>query len=103
MLSDQLIARAKRCAELNAMLAETPDHADAQDWIAEIAQKSLNRREDRHVAIVRAVNRIRKKIALFESLPADSPKRIQLDPLRARLAELSASPELLTREDVIDG
>ena len=103
MLSDQLIARAMRCAELNAMLAENPDHKDAPDWIAEIARKSLNRREDRHVAIVRSVNCIRKKIALFEGLPADSPKRIQLDRLKARLTELSASPELLTREDVIDG
>ena len=67
MLADQLIARAQRCAELNHMLAENADHEDAPDWIAEIALKALNRREDRHVAIVRSVQRIRNKIALFDS------------------------------------
>ena len=103
MLADQLIARAQRCAELNAMLAEKPDHKGAPDWIAEIAQKSLNRREDRHVAIVRSIQRLRNKMALFEGLPKDSLKRLQLDRLKQRLTELSASPELLTREDVIDG
>ena len=103
MLADQLIARAQRCAELNHMLAENADHEDAPDWIAEIALKALNRREDRHVAIVRSVQRIRNKIALFDDLPEGNLKRLQLARLNERITELGASPELLTREDVING
>ena len=103
MLTDQLIARAQRCAELNAMLAENADHEDAPDWIAEIALKALNRREDRHVAIVRTVWRMRSKIARFEVLPDNAPKRFQLPRLNERLAKLCTSDELLTKEDVLDG
>lgn len=103
MLADQLIARAQRCAELNHMLAEKADHKDAPDWIAEISQKALNRREERHVAVVRSIRRLRHKIAMFEGLPEDNLKRLQLPRLNERLAELCNSPELLTKEDVIDG
>ena len=103
MLADQLIARAQRCTELNHMLHKNPDAKDAPDWISEISQKALNRREERHVAVVRSVRRLRHKIAMFEALPPDNLKRLQLPRLNERLAELCNADELLTKEDVIDG
>ena len=49
------------------------------------------------------MQRIRNKIALFDDLPEGNLKRLQLARLNERITELGASPELLTREDMING
>lgn len=103
MLIDGLIARAARCVELQALMDADPKAKDYGDWMAELAQKALNRREERHVAVVRTVRRIKKKISMFEQLPPESVKRAQIPALKAKVAELSVSNDLLTKEDVLDG
>lgn len=103
MLIDGLIARAERCMELQALMDADPSAADYGEWVTELAQKSLNRREERHVAVVRTVRRVQKKIAMFEQLPDNSVKRAQIPALRAKVSALTVSDDLLTKEDVIDG
>ncbi len=92
MLRDELIARAQRCAELQAMLDADPKAKAAGDWISEIAQKCLSRGEERHVAIVGQALTLRKKIAMTEAMPDDteafkdrrSRLRDRLDAMEAR-------------------
>ena len=144
MLADQLIARAQRCAELNRMLADNAGHEDAPDWISEISTKALNRKEERHVAIVRQVNHLHGRITAAQAITTkDDTDRIaalearkEVEPeraarfdfkikiLRGRVAEREVriatemgkisilqhrieqfmnSPELITKEDLIDG
>lgn len=89
MLVDNLVARARRCAELQHMLDEDPTHKDAPKWIAEIAQKALNRKEDRHVAVVRAVKRIRERIGAIEAHASDDKRaKEHLKALQKRVAEM---------------
>lgn len=69
-LADQLRARARRCAELQARLDADPSHADAKDWIVDIGRNALTRQEERHVALVATIRRIRGRIARIESAKA---------------------------------
>ncbi len=147
MFYEGLAIRAERCSELNRMLEANPEDKKAGDWIAEISKKALNRREDRHLAIVRMVHGLRRQIVKIEALSDDlaplkehrdrlqsrvdamkpdatghgrfvgklallderieenvpARKKAMLPGLRRRLAELSNSSELLTKEDVLDG
>ena len=89
MLADSLRARVERVAELNRTLADQPNSKKAGDWIAEIAEKSLNRREERHLAVVGAVRRLRREIARIEAMPIEKGDLKELgtrmDRLRSRV------------------
>ena len=93
MLYEGLAKRAERCSALNAMLADDPEHKDAGDWIAEIAEKGLTRKEDRHLAVVRQVHKLRRNIARTEGLKDNIPA------LKDRLKRLQARVDGMRSDD----
>lgn len=147
MLADDLISRREKTDALRVRLADNPSDKAAGGWISEIAKLAWNRREERHVAIVQTVRKLRRKIALLENqedptarltkqravlqkrvdgmklgdpgwerynrklaiydgrLAADeaAATAMRLKAMFRRLNDLVISPELLTKEDVING
>lgn len=146
MLADGLIERAKKCAEMQGKLDADPGNKNAGDWISAISQNALSRNEERHVAVVRAIAGLRRRISAIEtsarddaklkdhavrlkeriaSMPAGDRSRgrfeaklaslestlavsprddsSQIPLLRKRIADLSNSDSLITKEDVLNG
>ena len=98
MLADRLIARAQRCAELNHMLAENAGHEDAPDWISEISAKALNRREERHVAIVRQVNHLHIRIATAQAMTTKDDTDRDMQVIAYGLSQSAEAWDRLTAE-----
>ena len=95
MLADKLISRAQRCVELNTMLEAAPGDPAAGDWIAEIARKALSRGEVRHVAIVRQVLHLRRRIAAAEAMTVKD----ETDHIASLEARREAEPKRAARWD----